>query len=492
MLIALGMLLGKFVGKGTGSKGVNSDKVNYVLKLVQNQYVDSLDPKELQEEIVTSVLHSLDPHSHYIPAENVEQENRDLVGSFVGIGIEFNVINDTPYIVRVMANGPAELAGVRPADRLISADTSSLIGLKNSDIIRVLKGEQNSQVVLHIKRPKSKELQDFTISRNTIPLPSVSAWFMLDDQTGYIKVDRFAGKTSEEFESALKELKQNEGFEQLVIDLRNNGGGYLQTAIAMLDHFFDEKLLLSYTTGKASYKKEYYSSEGGLATDVKLICLVNRNSASASEIFSGAIQDYDRGLVIGEKTFGKGLVQQTFELPDKSQLRLTVSRYYIPSGRCIQKSYVNGVQSYYDEVINRKDTALGDRDSFYFETRNGRKVFGGGGIDPDILVGSGLDHYRWLKDVDFNRKLIEFIDLEYEQIVDAKKPEHITVDKEMQASAELFTDRDSGQTPNDLLLPVLRRFQGDQAYFQAFSSQDSAVIKALSQFESMDTLLQLR
>lgn len=491
-LIAVGMLLGRYISNGTYKRTPEASKVNHVLRLVQEQYVDSINPGDLQEKVVQSVLTSLDPHSYYIPAEEVEQVNRDLVGSFVGIGVEFNVINDTPYLVRIMRKGPAEQAGLRPADRMVSADGNELVGLNNEEIIKILKGNMNSTVSLSIRRPHEKEMLSFDITRNTVPIPSVSASFMLDSLTAYIKVDRFANKTGEEFENRLRKLKKTNKVERIVVDLRNNPGGYLHTAVEMLDEFFDDKKLLAYTKGKASNKKEFYSSAGGMATNMEVICLVNRYSASASEIFSGAIQDYDRGLVIGEKTFGKGLVQETFELPDLSQLRLTVSRYYIPSGRCIQKSYGDDIHNYYDEVNHRKDTQLGEHDTFYFETASGRKVFGGGGIDPDVVVSNGKDHQYWLKTKEFNQTLRDFIDQEYAQILEAKSGSELFANSTVETKASASVKTDSGQNSEDLLLPIVRRFYGDQAYFIEYTKRDSTVMKSLEQFDRMNALLGLK
>lgn len=490
LLIGLGMLIGRYVSKDALPLRGDANKINHVLKLVQDQYVDSLDGDELQEEVIRGVLSSLDPHSYYIKAEEVEQVNRDLVGSFVGIGIEFNVINDTPYIVRVMEDGPAAKAGVKPADRMLQADTFNLIGLTNPEIIAVLKGSQNSEVALLLKRPLAQKHETIKIKRNTVPLPSVNAYLMVDSVTGYVRVDRFSGNTNEEFAKALKSLREGSELSQIIVDLRNNPGGYLHVAIDMLDQFFDEKQLLSYTKGKASYKKNYYSKPGGLATDLKVICLVNRYSASASEIFSGAIQDYDRGLVVGEKTFGKGLVQETFELPDESQLRLTVSRYYIPSGRCIQKSYEEGIQNYYDEVNHRRDTTLGDKDSFYFETKGGRKVFGGGGIDPDILLSEPDNKGSWLNDKSFNQILMRFIDDEYAFITSQKAGSDLMLAESINAKALRLLNTDSGQSAQDLLLPVVRRFYGEQSYFEELTKRDSAIQKSIQYFDQIDKLLQ--
>jgi carboxyl-terminal processing protease len=489
LLVAFGLLLGRYMGQDAFPRRADSNKINHVLKLVQSQYVDSVDGIELQEKVIQGVLSTLDPHSYYIKADDVEQFNRELVGSFVGIGIEFNVINDTPYIVRVMSGGPAEKAGIRSADKIIASDTHDLVGLSNSEIVKLLKGSKNSTVVLHIKRPQSNDLQDFKVNRNTVPIPSVNAYLMLDSVTGYIRVDRFSGTTSKEFKTALKALRNQGNLKQVVIDLRNNGGGYLHTAIDMLDQFFDERKLLAYTTGKASYKKDYYSSKGGLATDLKLICLVNRNSASASEIFSGAIQDYDRGLIIGEKTFGKGLVQETFELPDLSQLRLTVSRYHIPSGRCIQRSYIDGVQNYYEAVKDRKDTLLGETDTFYFETSGGRKVFGGGGIDPDIKLNGVTKHGAWLGDESFNQTLLDFIESEYQQIIEYKTGHQLLDNPSMVQKVEKIIDRDSGQNANHILLPVIRRFYGEQSYFEEYTKRDSLIQKSLEYFSQSDSYL---
>lgn len=354
-------------------------RIEQITNLLQHQYVDSLNPDEVEETAIRKYLATFDPHSVFIPYRYVDLANQDLKGGFEGIGIEFFMLGDTPYVVRVIEDGPAFKAGVKPGDRLLVADTTSLIGMDNTDIVQHLKGNGGEGVSLQVYRIGFDERKQFEVIRGSIAQPSVYS-FMVDQNTAYFTILHFAEPTHTEFTTQLAALKRKGDFNNIILDLRNNPGGYLKTAIDLLDEFVDGTDVLAYTRGANAESKTFKATPGGLCSKLKLICLVNEHSASASEIFSGAIQDLDRGLVMGHQTFGKGLVQETFQLQDKSQVRLTVSRYYIPSGRCIQKPYD-------EEGYVTSDSGSMAKGNEY-KTKGGRTVVSDGGIQPDIVLES--------------------------------------------------------------------------------------------------------
>ena len=350
--------------------------------LVKSEYVDSVDLADLEERAVSELLQSFDPHSVYIPAKYVDIANQDLEGGFEGIGIEFFVYRDTPTVVRVLPNGPAEKAGIYPGDRILKVDTSSLLGLESNQIVKLIKGRKNSKAVATVLRKSSGEVLTPEFERDRITTTSVFSG-LVDANTAYIKIEHFADKTHTDFVQAIENLNKDHEINLLVLDLRDNPGGYLHAAVRLLDEMVDGTDVLAYTEAVNRARKDYKATPGGLCKDMDIAVLVNQRSASASEIVSGALQDLDRGLVLGEKTFGKGLVQETFELNDGSQIRLTIARYYIPSGRCIQKPYDK--EGYHD-FMTKSDSASRKN----YETKSGRQVSSGGGITPDIQY-SGSD-----------------------------------------------------------------------------------------------------
>jgi len=380
------------------SQHIQSDasrKFDALLQLVNYTYVDSTDANELVEDAIVAVLKELDPHSVYIPKEELKKMNEPLVGNFEGIGIQFNILHDTLMVVSPISGGPSEKVGLRAGDKIIEVDGENIagIGLKNSDVTKKLRGKKGTKVNLGIKRRKITELLNFTITRDKIPIFSVDASYMATPEIGYIKVSRFAKNTTTEFKEGLKKLKE-QNMKHLILDLRGNGGGYLRTAIQLADEFIGDRKLIVYTEGVKNPKQEYYTTTKGGFEQGKLVLLIDEGSASASEIVSGAIQDYDRGLIIGRRSFGKGLVQKPFTLPDGSAIRLTVARYHTPSGRCIQRPYNKGKEAYYKEFSRRfkngeymSEDSISFPDSLKFKTlKSGRTVYGGGGIMPDIFV----------------------------------------------------------------------------------------------------------
>jgi carboxyl-terminal processing protease len=377
-LILIGVAAGFFANKWfSGNVIGDQTKLEQIMSIVESQYVDSLDQDEIQETAIHKYLSSFDPHSVYIPSRYVEMANQELKGGFDGIGLEFFVLNDTPYVVRVLDNGPALKAGISAGDRLLWSDTTSLLGMQNREIIQQLKGPKHSKLKLTIYRKSIDSMIVKELQRAQIKQESVRST-MLPGPTAYFKILHFAEPTHQEFTDQFKALAKENTFDQVIVDLRDNPGGFLKTAIDLLDEFIDSRDLLTYTKGKSQNQKRFSATPGGLCSEVKLICLVNENSASASEIFSGAIQDLDRGLVMGNRTFGKGLVQETFQLRDGSQIRLTVSRYYIPSGRSIQKPY--------DEQGYTEEDGADNSGNEMFKTKNGRKVLAKGGVAPDIIL----------------------------------------------------------------------------------------------------------
>lgn len=346
------------------------------------------------EDAIRSMFDALDPHSIYIEAKQSEAIEETFEGKFQGIGIQFNVIQDTITVVSPIAGGPSDKLGIRSGDRIIGIEDSSAIGFTNEQVRNALRGPKGSKVDVTIKRPKVKQPLNFTITRDDIPLYTVDASYMLNDQTGYVKVNRFAATTHEEFMEAMRHL-EDQNMEQLVLDLRGNPGGYMGQAIAIAEEFFEKGTKIVSTKSRhLRFTDTYFSRKDGAFKDIPVIVLVNEGSASASEIVSGAIQDHDRGLIVGQRTFGKGLVQQQYGLVDSSNIRVTISRYYTPSGRLIQKPYSNGGEEYAYEIYQRESNAISDiqeyvshvPDSLIYKTDAGRTVYGGGGIVPDHIV----------------------------------------------------------------------------------------------------------
>lgn len=379
----------------TGDPKSTSEKFNTLLYYIENMYVDSVDLDGLVESAVVGMLEELDPHSVYISAEELQAANEPLNGSFEGIGIQFNILKDTIYVVTPISGGPSEKLGIRAGDKIveIEGETCAGIGIKNSDVGKKLKGPKGTIVNVGIQRSGEDQLLEFEIERDKIPIYSLDAAYMATSDIGYIKINRFARTTMQELQTALIELN-SQGMKNLVLDLQGNGGGLLKTAIQMADEFLSEEKLIVYTEGRTFPREDTHARAKGKFEKGKLIVLIDEGSASASEIVSGAIQDWDRGLIIGRRSFGKGLVQRPVPLPDGSAVRLTVQKYYTPAGRCIQKSYEDGVEAYRMEKYERYASgelldvdSIQLPDSIKFQTNvKGRTVFGGGGIMPDIFV----------------------------------------------------------------------------------------------------------
>lgn len=388
-----------FFNNGLGHSA--SEKLNNFLDMLENEYVDTLDLEELIEKAIPTIVEELDPHSVYIPAEDLEETNEPLAGSFSGIGVQFNIQNDTVMVISVISGGPSEKIGIMPGDRIVSINDSAFVGkgINNEKVFKTLRGEKGTTVRVGIRRSTSDTELKYDIVRGDIPVNSVVASYLTEDNIGYIKIDNFGRNTYNEFFTALVTLKRA-GAKGFMIDLRGNSGGYMDICYRMVNEFLGRNTLIVYTEGKTQKRDNMFADGRGSFQNMPLVVLIDEWSASASEIFAGAIQDNDRGIIIGRRSFGKGLVQRQFEFADGSALRLTTARYYIPSGRCIQKAYKMGEgKDYALDLINRyahgefysKDS-IQMIDSLKYETAHGRIVYGGGGIMPDIFIPSDTAH----------------------------------------------------------------------------------------------------
>ncbi len=392
IIIALIVLVaGVFIGMKI-QNAISDDKVTEqvrkygeVLSLVSQYYVDTIDTQKLTETAISSLLTELDPHSVYINQEQLKRVNEDFQGSFEGIGVEFDIINDTLTIVSPISDGPSEKLGILAGDKIIKIDGVSCIKIPREDVPKKLRGKKGTKVTVTIIRGGSSEPLEFEITRDKIPLYSVDASFMYDNEIGYIKVSRFASTTFDEFIQALLKLR-SKGMKKLILDLRGNPGGFLEQAFKMASEFIPGGRKIVYTQGRIPMFNEVYNSSGGKYTDIPLVVMVNSGSASASEIVAGAIQDWDRGIIVGENTFGKGLVQRQFDLSDGSAVRVTTSRYFTPSGRLIQKPYSHGKYENGEGEDESVPVNIPDSVRPVFKTKGGRTVYGGGGITPDIIV----------------------------------------------------------------------------------------------------------
>ena len=488
---------------------INAQKLGTMLYLIENFYVDTTNLDKVTEDAIVAALKELDPHSAYISKKDVEKANEPLVGSFEGIGVTFQLIRDTITVISPVAGGPSEKAGIMTGDQFIKIDGEESFGKKvdNEYVQKHLRGKKGTKVTVSVKRGNNKELIDFEIVRDKIPLNSINAAYMLDEHIGYIKLDRFAQESTKEFKEAYAKL-QAQGMESLVFDLRGNTGGYLNTAIEMVDQFLEEDKLIVFTEGIHSPRQEWRSKASGLYTSGKLVVLIDEGSASASEILSGAIQDHDRGVVIGRRSFGKGLVQRPFNLPDGAQIRLTTSRYHTPSGRCIQRPYDNGVEDYAKEMTKRLERgeyfhadSIHFPDSLKFKTDGGRIVYGGGGIMPDIFIpidtsynsklytnlvrkgalnrfttDYGLKHRDEIKMqyIDFDHFNKEFV--VYEDLLDQFK-------KVVEEYKVAWNDDQFAHSEKFILLQIkaliARNVWETQQYYQVMASEDSGIKKAL-------------
>jgi carboxyl-terminal processing protease len=406
IIIALSIAIGVMVGyiiqdrynQGAQFMGIGkANKIDEVLQYIEQKYVEEVDTEDLSDAAIEEILAELDPHSYYINTEEMSSVNEDMKGNFEGIGIEFFIVEDTIMVVTPLSGGPSEALGIQSGDKIIMIDDTLVagIGIDNNQVIQKLKGPKGTKVKVGIQRNNKSELIEYTIQRDKIPIYSVDVSFMENENTGYIKVSKFNANTYREFRQAMEKLQAEGNVENLILDLRQNPGGYLEEAIKMLDDFIDGRKELLYTQGRQHPKFNYNASRPGVFEKGHLVILIDQGSASASEIVAGCVQDWDRGAIIGRRSFGKGLVQEQYGFNDGSAMRLTVAKYYTPSGRCIQKPYENGHEEEYNEDLYERydEGELFSADSMevndslvYFTKIEKRKVYGGGGITPDIFI----------------------------------------------------------------------------------------------------------
>ena len=496
----------------SNSASRQQQKLLMVENIVNNLYVDNVDEEKIVENAVRGILENLDPHSSYSTKEETTSSQETMQGSFSGIGIQFNMQKDTLYVVQTIAGGPSEKVGILPGDRFIAVDDSIIAGrkLKNTDIMKRLRGPKGTKVNIKVKRGSNAELLEFRITRDDIPLNSIGAVYMADGKTGYIRLSRFAATSYKEFKDAITKLKK-QGMQQLILDLTDNGGGYMQIAAQIANEMLNRGNLIVYTQGRKSPRQNLNADGSGTFRTQKVVVMINQFSASASEILSGAVQDWDRGVVVGRRSFGKGLVQREFLLPDSSSFRLTIARYYTPSGRNIQKPYVKGDREDYDkDIIDRYNHGeLQSADSIHFADslkhttlRLHRTVYGGGGIMPDVfvpldttqytdyhrrLVAKGIIPQFALRYVDKNRadlkaqypdaqkfiKEFTVTDEMLNNLVDAGKAEKVDFDKSQFAkSKEMLRTFVKAAIANDLF--------STGAYFQIVNEQNDIYKEALS------------
>lgn len=508
-----------FSGNKLGIINTSSNKLNALLRIIDDQYVDTVNMGELVEEAMPQILSELDPHSSYIPAKDLEAVNADLKGSFSGIGIQFTIQNDTIHVNSVIQGGPSEKVGLMAGDRIVEVDDSALVGkiVTNSEAMKRLKGEKGSKVKLGVYRPGEKDLLHFTVIRGNIPVKSIDAAYMINEKVGYIKVNKFGETTYPELLIALAKLNQK-NCEGLIVDLRGNTGGYMAAAIQMVNEFLPNNRLIVYTQGRKSPREDYNSNGTGSNQKMPLVVLVDEGSASASEIFAGAIQDNDRGTIVGRRSFGKGLVQQPIEFSDGSAIRLTIARYYTPSGRCIQKPYEKGKESEYElDLLTRYEhgeffsaDSIKQDETEVYHTRLGRPVYGGGGIMPDIFVPqdtTGMTSYFRMA---ANRGLIirytfDYTDQNRSTLQKYDTPEKMEAYLKGQNLLNKFAawaEKKGLKRRNNLMMKSRRLFEmslygniiynmlGMEAYVEYLNESDKTVLKAVEILEKGESFPQ--
>ncbi|MDD3320969.1 MAG: S41 family peptidase [Paludibacter sp.] len=490
-------------------KGMNN-KVEELLNIIDKQYVDTVDINKITEELMSDLVSKLDPHSVYIPASDLENVNSELEGSFSGIGVQFNIQNDTVMIVAIVSGGPSEKVGLLAGDRIVQVNDTSFVGktITNEKVMKKLRGPEKTKVKLGIRRRGTSEILRYSITRGEIPVNSVDIAYMIKPTIGFIRISKFAATTYTEFLNSIANLK-DKGAKKLIIDLRENSGGFMDQAINMVNEFLPEGRMIVYSQGKAYKRSEAKSDGNGSCIDVPIVVLIDEFSASASEIFSGAIQDNDRGLIIGRRSFGKGLVQQQMDLSDGSAIRLTVARYYTPSGRSIQKHYDIGDSKDYEmDILNRFNRGEFDsKDSIHqvktlkYKTIGGRTVYGGGGIMPDIFVPRDTSDYTayFNKVVNYGylyQFAFQYTDRNRSKLVKIKdwsKMEKYLDNQDLLSQFEIFAtskgvivNKNQIKTSKNLILNLLeayitRNVLGDSGFYPLLYKNDKTVLKALEE-----------
>lgn len=508
VFMAVGLLLGSFLNFPDDKRGMLSSskktKLNKLMDFIESEYIDDVDADSIVDLTVNSILEKLDPHSVYIAKNEMEAVSQSMKGDFVGIGVNFYMYKDSVAVIKPIPGGPSEKAGIKSGDRILYADNTQLYGRKlpNDSLFSKLKGEEGSKLTLTIFRKSENKKFKVNLTRDIVPIKSVDVAVMVDDKTGYIKINRFAETTYDEFHEGLVDLKK-QGAKQLIIDLRDNGGGYLEKAVDIADDLLKDDLVIVKTKNKKNREDITYASDDGVFEEGKVYVLINENSASASEILAGAIQDNDRGTIVGRRSFGKGLVQREMPLGDGSAVRLTVARYYTPSGRSIQRSYADGGEAYFDDFQKRYENgelyaadSIKVADTLKYKTLKGRTVYGGGGIIPDVFVPlegehgdeallmvmkSGVVSYFVFEQLDTHRK--EFNGLTKQQTTDKV----IDTDVYYTAFAKYLSQ-------NGLILPLekhkqkikyylaaefVRQLVNEKGYYQMLLKEDTMVKEVL-------------
>lgn len=526
LVLTIGALIGIQLEKVFSGDNLRESirKFNDVLTYTEKYYIEEVDTQKLVEAALNGMFNQLDPHSVYIPAKEFTAVEESFRGDFEGIGIEFQIVNDTLTVVSPITGGPSEQLGILPGDRIVKIDGNSVIGITNDEVRQKLRGKAGTKVNVTIARPGVSKLLEYTIVRDKIPIYSVDTHFMIDDKTGYVSVSRFSETTFDELYSALKDL-DSKGMKQLLLDLRGNPGGYLNQAVQIADLFIDGKKKIVYTSGRRSeFNEEYYASETYPYEKIPLVVLINRGSASASEIVSGAVQDWDRGLVVGETSFGKGLVQRQFQLFDNSAIRLTISEYFTPSGRLIQRDYKNkkDKKDYYSEISDREEsegenlehTAEKDSSKPTYKTLvKKRTVFGGGGITPDYIVKSEtLTEYtqNLLKENLFYSFVLSYLDINTKNIKNRFGDNLNKFRKEFSISDDMINsfvnyakskkvefvqsdfEKDKDYIAARLKAQIARNFWKNDGWYSVLLEGDSQFNKALKLFNEAKDLANLK
>jgi carboxyl-terminal processing protease len=509
--IIFGILIGRFYnGSNAENKFIiipKANKLDNVLNYIDNEYVDEVSKADLIEKTIPKILEELDPHSQYIPASELQKVNEPLEGNFSGIGIQFNMLNDTLVVIQTVANGPSQKVGIIAGDRIIKVNGEIVAGRKipSDSIVSRLRGPKGTSVNVAVLRRNVLELIDFDIIRDNIPLYSVDVAYIIKEGVGYIKLNKFSATTEEEFVNSVAKLRE-QGMKKLILDLRENGGGYMNAAVFIADQFLNGNELIVYTQGKARQKQEFNSTPGGLCVDLDLTILIDENSASASEILAGAIQDNDRGIIIGRRSFGKGLVQEQKPLSDGSALRLTIARYYTPTGRCIQKPYNKNINDYLGDLNDRYihgelENADSNKftDSLKYMTPGGKTVYGGGGIMPDTFIpidtvgitdyyinvrNQGLLYRYSLKYSDENRKYLsglktpkEFVDYLNRQNVFSKFIAFVSKEGIKEVKSDIKTSERILKV--QLNAYIARNFLDNDGFYPIIQDIDNTLLKAI-------------
>lgn len=518
-IIVMGICFGTYTYAQIQDSDEAQSKVSHSIKLLERAYIEDIDYEEVAENAIVGMLKELDPHSVYISADEIKKMTEPLKGNFEGIGVQFNMYKDTIMIVSVVDGGPSYKQGIQPFDKIITIDGQTVagVGFESDDVVKALKGTKGTEVNVGVQRMGVDDIIDITITRDKIPIYSLDASYMVTPNIGYIKINRFSATTISEFHKALSKLKKN-GMENLILDLKGNGGGYLKTAVDLADQFLKDDKLITYTEGRKYPRQEYTATKKGGFESGRLVVLLDEGSASASEIVAGAIQDWDRGLTIGRRSFGKGLVQKPFKLNDGSAIRLTIAHYYTPTGRSIQKPYEDGVEAYRKDISERFErgemtdySKIDLPDSLKFETLvKKRTVFGGGGILPDIFVPidtiSQSEYYKILnKSRVFNNFVLDHLHTERKQLLKQYKKEddfikNYTIDDTYLQNftdyalekEEIEKDEEGLEQSKTLITTRLKaltaRYLYDlEAFYQVINTNNQAFLTAIKVMNDDDT-----